>query len=335
MNIALLRLSAIGDVALWVPVVKRVLQLNAEVSITVITKPKTAFLFEGIEKCKVYTIETEKNHKGILGLLRFAKEINSKNNFDAVIDGHDVLRTKVIRNLLATDKQIVFEKASKEKRNIIQKKQNESVSSTITRYCNAFASLGLRIDEQFSLPVFDKLSLVTEPTSFSTTIGIAPFATHAQKVYPLALMEQVVKILSEKNISIILFGFGEYEENILKSWSESYSNVFTSFQYSFAEQLIVFTTLSCMLCMDSSNMHLAALQGIPTISIWGATSTSLGFQPYGKGNIFIENDSLPCRPCSVYGNKPCQFAADSKEYLQCFTSIAPEKIVETILKVIQ
>jgi ADP-heptose:LPS heptosyltransferase len=63
-----------------------------------------------------------------------------------------------------------------------------------------------------------------------------------------------------------------------------------------------------MVAMDSSNMHLASISGIPVISIWGATHPDIGFAPlYQPKSNFVQVsvEELPCRPCSVYGNKPC------------------------------
>ena len=76
--------------------------------------------------------------------------------------------------------------------------------------------------------------------------------------------------------------------------------------------------------MDSGNMHLAALSGVPVLSIWGATHPDAGFGPWGQGEeaiLQIPTDELTCRPCSVFGNKPC-WRGD----LACLTSISVETV---------
>lgn len=57
--------------------------------------------------------------------------------------------------------------------------------------------------------------------------------------------------------------------------------------------------------MDSAGMHLASLMGIKVISIWGATHPNAGFLGYGQQEHDCIQIDLHCRPCSVYGNKPC------------------------------
>ena len=64
--------------------------------------------------------------------------------------------------------------------------------------------------------------------------------------------------------------------------------------------------LDVMLSMDSANMHLASLTGIPVVSVWGATHPMAGFLGYNQDPENVIQIDLECRPCSIYGNKPCQ-----------------------------
>jgi ADP-heptose:LPS heptosyltransferase len=61
-----------------------------------------------------------------------------------------------------------------------------------------------------------------------------------------------------------------------------------------------------MLSMDSANMHLVSLVGVPVISIWGATHPYLGFYGFRQSIDDAVQIDLDCRPCSVFGNKPCR-----------------------------
>jgi ADP-heptose:LPS heptosyltransferase len=80
-----------------------------------------------------------------------------------------------------------------------------------------------------------------------------------------------------------------------------------------------------MLTMDSGNMHLASLVETPNVSIWGATHPYAGFYGFGQNPDNAVQIELSCRPCSVYGNKPCF----RKDYA-CMNGISPQKIVKKI-----
>ena len=95
----------------------------------------------------------------------------------------------------------------------------------------------------------------------------------------------------------------------------------------FAGELEVMSHEDCLISMDSLAMHMASLVATPVVSIWGATHPNLGFLGWGCRPEDALQDPLPCRPCSVFGAKPCQYG----DY-RCLTAITPERMVEQIEK---
>ena len=81
-----------------------------------------------------------------------------------------------------------------------------------------------------------------------------------------------------------------------------------------------------MVSMDSANMHLASMFGVPVVSVWGATHPYAGFLGWGQDMSNVIQSDLDCRPCSVFGNKPCY-----KGTYECMTSIEPELVTKKIL----
>jgi ADP-heptose:LPS heptosyltransferase len=69
-HLLVIRLSAIGDVAMTVPVLQQLLQQNPGVQITVLTQKLLAPLFEPLERTTVYTVETKGKHKGLKGMYK-------------------------------------------------------------------------------------------------------------------------------------------------------------------------------------------------------------------------------------------------------------------------
>ena len=90
--------------------------------------------------------------------------------------------------------------------------------------------------------------------------------------------------------------------------------------------------LDLMLCVDSSNMHLASLAGTPLLSVWGGTHPDVGFGPFVKNDesiLQIGRDVLPCRPCSVYGKEVC-YRGD----FACLNYVTPEDVVGRMEKLL-
>ncbi|MBQ9471009.1 MAG: glycosyl transferase family 1, partial [Bacteroidales bacterium] len=77
--------------------------------------------------------------------------------------------------------------------------------------------------------------------------------------------------------------------------------------------------------MDSANMHLASLVGTSVVSIWGATHPYAGFYGWHQLPDNAVQIDLPCRPCSVYGNRPC-FRND----YACLNLISPDMVLERL-----
>ena len=84
--------------------------------------------------------------------------------------------------------------------------------------------------------------------------------------------------------------------------------------------------MDIMLTMDSANMHLASLVGTPVVSIWGATHPNVGFYGFRQDPNNAVQIDLDCRPCSVFGNKPC---ANSEQYA-CMNRISETSVIDKI-----
>ena len=207
-------------------------------------------------------------------------------------------------------------------------------TTSFTRYIRVFQKLG------FSFPIsFHSLYGVRKGNIDSLRqevgykgendrwIGLAPFAAHKGKIYPIALQEQVVQALSKKeNVTLFLFGGGKEEVALLSKWEETYLHVISvAGKFKMSQELALMSHLDVMIAMDSGNMHLASLTGIPVVSIWGATHPYAGFMGWGQSEANAIQVNLPCRPCSIFGNKPCL-----RGDYACLNQITPRQIIQKV-----
>lgn len=317
-HIVILRFSAMGDVALLAPVLKTAAEENPGTTITLVTRPKFAGLFKALKSVRVFAADVDSEYKGIGGLINLALKIRSMNP-DVVADVHDHLRTRIIRVLLQLFKipVVVFDKGRREKKSFISAKDKlyfKPLPHTCERYRLALAGAGLKIPGTFS-PPYPQNANYNLPNFLKSfpdkcLIGIAPFAAHFTKIWPLERFRAVIENFSaEKNITFLLFGGGKTEADQLEKLSAEFENCFNvAGKLSMAEELELMGQLEVMVCVDSSNMHLAALCGTPVLSIWGGTHTGTGFGPLPNPKhriIEIPAEELTCRPCSVYGLAKC------------------------------
>ena len=140
----------------------------------------------------------------------------------------------------------------------------------------------------------------------------------------------LTQVLANQPAQVFLFGGGAAEvTQLVALQAQIPSAILVAGQLSMAAELALIQRLSGMVCMDSGNMHLAALSGVPVVSIWGATHPDAGFGPWGQGQeaiVQIPVEQLTCRPCSVFGNKPC-WRGD----LACLNDISVDAVAERVL----
>lgn len=315
-KILVTRFSAMGDVAMLVPVLKNVLEQNHDVQITLVTRGFFRPFFKNIERLSFLEVDLEGKHQGILGLYKLAQMLK-KEKFDAYADLHNVLRTQILRIFLhfSISEIISVNKGRKEKKALTRKRNKifNPLKTTFDRYAEVFRLLGIEVNLKRTLIQIKKtLPLVLqEKINFDTTkkhIGVAPFAQHEGKMYPFERIQNSIKKLAQNSeLQLYLFGGGEKEKKLLENIEKQVTNAISLVgKTTLEEELQIIRSLDVMVSMDSANMHMASLVGTPVISFWGATHPHAGFMGFGQSNEnSIQRDDLSCRPCSVYGNKSC------------------------------
>lgn len=337
MHLLVIRLSAMGDVAMSIPVLRVLLDTYPEVKITVVSRGFLKPLFADLPRTQFVEADVYGKHKGVLGLRRLAKEIKLL-KIDAVADLHQVLRSKILSFFLKISgiRVAKIDKGRKEKKALTQANGAEihPLKTTHQRYADVFADLGFPIDlKQHKHP--QTPALPQELTNIlelnKKYVGIAPFAAHQSKQYPLDLLEEVLQELSTRNdIQVLFFGGGEKEVKALSELEAKYSNTLNlAGKFKLDKELLLLANLDLMLSMDSGNGHLAALYNVPVVTIWGNTHPYAGFKPFNQADsnqLTADRTQFPLIPTSVYGNKM------PEGYEQVMYSIPAKIVIAKILE---
>lgn len=325
------RFSAIGDVAMTAPIIKAYAQENKSSRFTVVSQPFLKPLFEGVDNVDFFAADIKKEYKGFTGLFKLFLDLK-KIKPTHILDFHKVLRSIFLSLLFAICfKPVIFiKKGKRDKWKLVRRfnKELKPVVPMIRRYELTILKAGFK-----DLKIYEsKPKRTTNESSDVVLIGVAPFAKHKGKTWPINSMEQVIAQLSDNpKYKIYLFGGGKHEVSVLSNWEQKYSGVHSvAGQLKLKEELELISRLNLMVTMDSANMHFASGVGTPVISIWGATHHYAGFYGWGQDEKNIISDDISCRPCSVFGNKKC-YRGD----YACLNNIRPFMVVNRIDKFIQ
>ena len=339
-HILIIRFSALGDVAMAVPVVYSLAKAYPDVRITVLSRGLARALFEDLApNVSFMEADTKREYRGMRGLNALYRRLTAK-NFTAVADFHSVLRSEYLRARFNIDRYRVehIDKHRSARRRLTAQngKLLEPMPTPFQNYADVLEKLGYPVDVDFQSlfpPEGGNLNLL--PALFGPKkrgeqwIGVAPFAAHDGKVYPTERMERVLQLIGDRHpgARLFLFGRGPREDEAFGRWCQLMPQCVNVGGHldTLHQELILMSHLDVMLSMDSANMHLASLTATPVVSVWGATHPYAGFAGWGQRPCDFVQVDLPCRPCSIYGNKPCL-----RGDYACMNMISPEVVAAKI-----
>ncbi len=325
-----------GDVAMTAPVVGEVARSYPDARIWVLTRPLFRAFYRDVPGVQFFDIDLKERHKGIFGIIRLFNDIRRQVKIDAVADLHDVMRSQLLRTLFGLSGARVarIRKGRGEKKRLTRPSEKilAPLKSTPQRYADVFLELGfpVSVPQRIAKPENAPLpAVILEEIGEKQGlwIGIAPFAQHAGKIFPIEKMEAVVRILaSRENTRLFVFGGGPAEREVAERWEAAYPAVFSVIgKLKLTQELDLMAHLDTLVSMDSASMHMASLVGTRVVSVWGATHPYAGFLGIGQSPDDAVQLDLDCRPCSVYGNKPC-----ARGDYACLNGIDPQTVVDRI-----
>ena len=230
-HLLIIRFSALGDVAMMVPVVYSLATQYPHLRITVLSRGFARPFFDGLApNVGFMEVDLKKEMKGITGLNALYRRLKAK-HFTAVADMHGVLRTHYLRQRFLIDGYHVahIDKHRTGKRRLVRQKDKQMVQlpTSFQNYADVLAALGYPVKLEFTSlfpPSGGNLRhlppVIGEKKNFQLWIGVAPFAAHKGKVYPPEKMEAVIAQLLTLHPSgrIFLFGVGNDERKYFGEW---------------------------------------------------------------------------------------------------------------------
>lgn len=327
-HILVVRFSALGDVAMTLPVIYSAARAYPGVRFSVVTRPFFARLFiNKPDNVSVIGINP-KDYAGLGGAIRLLKMLNELRP-TMVADLHNVLRTWIIdRYFKLKGVKVVMVNKQRSGRSRALKSGSRQ-ERFIERYRSVFASLGLDFDLSFKSLFENRIVTIPQPI-MQPAVGIAPFARYFNKTYPIEMMRSVVELLSQKGVNVYLFGGRGSEAETLEKWASEINGCESvAGRYGIEDELALMSGLKLMVSMDSANQHLASLTGTKVLTLWGSTTPECGFTPYGQDDEAAMVARTECQPCTVAGSPTCPHG-----HFNCMRNLSPEAVANSIIRMI-
>ena len=300
MRIAIVKLSALGDIVHAMIVLQYIKKFNPKISIDWIVDEKFKDLLKfnpHINKLHIVNIRDAKKNKSILILLKDLNKLRHHRLYDLVIDMQGLIKSAIISKLLPSKQIVGFDKFSTRERfasNFYSKRFNCAYEKNVILRNIALIefALGFSVEKQ---QIYNKVpfiySNIKELDFISVTskknILIIPGASHPSKRYPSESFAKLVQLL-DANYLII---WGSSDEKLLASDIKKRApDVKICPELSIEKLVYLISQLDLVIGPDTGPTHIAWALNIPSIILFGPTP---GYRNTFKTKInrVIDSDS--------------------------------------------
>lgn len=337
-NILLIQLGDIGDVVLSFPCIRALKETFQQANVIVAVRDKAKEL---IEDCTWATgvIAIDKNRRTFFQEIIYQKKFFLKlkrYNFDLVLDLRTGTRGAILAMLSGARQRVGFyAQDGKVWRNRLfthlyspEIKLGDYVAD---RYLSLMACHNIRTDncepeidvplekQQKAVAMFSKAKIPSE----RPVIAIQPFSLWQYKEWGMdKYIQLITRLISEYNVSVIITGSLDEKKRAAEILKKCRRNTYNlAGETSLGTLAAVLKACSLFIGADSAGVHIAAAVGIPTVSIFGASS-SADWAPRGKQHAVVHK-GLECVPCNQKG---CQ----GKGISRCLEELTVDEVMTAV-----
>ena len=291
MKIAIVKLSALGDIVHAMVVLQFIKEFNQEISIDWVVEEAYKDLLESnpdINQIHITNLRKAKKKKSLHLLLNELSRLRKLGPYDVVIDMQGLIKSAIITKLIPSQKTVGFDKFSiREKLAAIFYQHNFHYSyekNIIERNIALIQfAIGVKVDHQ---QILDKTSFLfykskeinIEISNLKKNIILVPGASNKSKQYPASKLAELTNLI-DANFFVI---WGNDEEKALAKKIKSIStNSIVLNKTSINDLILLFSKVDLVIGPDTGPTHLAWALNIPSITLFGSTP--------GYRNTYITN----------------------------------------------
>lgn len=329
-HILVIRLTGLTQTAMCVHALRGLWRDFPDLKITMLTTEALLPLFRDLAGVE-FLLADAPRYRSLLGRIRLWRD-SLRTGADAIADLENTPRSRRLSRSLTPWRRHTerIDKSRNEKSLMTRKfrKVMVQLQTLSQRSRDVFEHLGL----PFCMPAPIRKRRTTPPTLATilagekqgSWIGVAPLSHHKGLCYPIPQSARLVELLSQNYTHVFIFGQGKYERLFAEGMEQLHPNVSSVVDKcsSLGELMDLTAAMDAVVTIDGPILSLASLVGTPAISVWGATHPFVESCGYGQNPLYILQEDLPCRPCSLDGRRHCLHGS-----YECMTRISPELII--------
>ncbi len=333
-RILLIRFSSLGDLVLLTAAVDAIGEAFPGHDLHLATKEKYRELFEN-NRCvaKIHTLPTGAGFGDLIGLRR---ELAAE-EYDILIDAHNVIRSNVLYRTLGARIKIQLRKDQIRKFSLIN--VNCDLYADPVSMKDAYLGLIDELDVEVG-PAATRLDPSPDAATAAealfkagglkgkSIVALAPGARWETKRWPEKNFIHLSQELESGGYGVLVVG-GDSERELCGRVAGDTGAVNTCGRLSLMETAAALQKASVLVTNDSAPLHIAEAVGTPVVALFGPTVRQFGYFPLLDESVALEMH-LDCRPCSRNGARPCRL-----ESRICLEQIFPLRVLSTLKEILE
>lgn len=326
-EIAVLRLSSLGDVVLTLPVVHALRAAYPAARLHYWVKEEYADLVRfdpAIDHVRVL----ERDARRIEDLVSMSAELE---DCDLIVDLHASARTRLLAlRQRAPVLRAPTQRLLRERWVRARWSRPRPADPATVRYAAALAPLGIAVAGEpraAAGPDAERWAegLLEDWRPASAPVALCPGARHATKRWPEERWVALDRALAEAGEARVVFSTAAEKRALPALAARIEADPAARWCLEPLPRMAALLSRACAaVTHDSGLMHLAAARGTKVVAIFGSTSPVLGFAPAGEGHQVICRNE-PCQPCTLHG-----LAACPRGHFRCMTLVGVEEVLAAL-----
>jgi heptosyltransferase-2 len=322
-DIAVIRLSSLGDVVLALPVVHALRRAFPEARLHFWVKEEYADVVSA-DPTVNHVRSLERDARRIEDLVSMSAELES---CDLIVDLHASLRSRVLTFRQEAPVLRVRNQRWLRTRWVRARWTGpRPAEPVLRRYAATLARLGVDAGgaPRMSVPAEAEAwadSWRAEHTRHTKMVGFCPAAQHATKRWPEEHWLELLERLTGRGFVAVAFSLPREREQFprLAQAIERAASAGWCVE-PLPRQAALMGRLDAVITGDTGLMHVAAARGTRVVAMFGSTSPVLGFAPAGEGHVVLCRNE-PCQPCTLHGREKCPLG-----HFRCMKELKPREV---------
>jgi len=301
MRIAIVKLSALGDIIHAMVVLQFIKKFDHEISIDWIVEEQYKGLLEynpDLNNIHVVNFKKSRVQKSFKLLLKDIKELRNLQSYDIVIDLQGLIKSAFISKIIPSKSTLGFDYSSSREgfASIFYSKTFKiSYEENVIKRNFEIIKFGLGIPFQFSdiekkTPfIISKIEYICPNLSeVKKNILLIPGASHNSKIYPVAKFAEISQMIDAN--FIIVWG-NQFERKMANEIKIISNKVKVSERLSLDKLASLIAKVDLVIGADTGPTHIAWALNIPSITLFGPTP---GYRNtiVSEKNLIIESKSI-------------------------------------------